>query len=122
LVREKHWSDFKTKNFSFGLAAKIISIYIKTVEVLPTKGLSILSQVAYPPIDSILLKNLNTRHKIKSKTNWSTFKWSDYVQVIEFLQIHYPKVPGWKIEVEWKVSDDEVEDLSLISGNPISST
>lgn len=28
VVNERNWSDFKTKQFSFGLAAKIIAIYI----------------------------------------------------------------------------------------------
>ena len=33
IVQEQAWDDYKLKTFHFGLAAKIISIYIKTVEV-----------------------------------------------------------------------------------------
>lgn len=73
IAHEKNWSDFKTKTFRFGLAAKIISIYIKTVEVLPTKGQSMLSRIAHPPIDSILLRNIDAVKVGKMKTNWSTF-------------------------------------------------
>lgn len=104
LVAGKNWSDFKTKQFKFGLAAKIISIYIKTTEVLPTKGLSLLAQIAHPPIDSILLKNINKTHKLKIKTNWSTFTWLDYEEMIERLFDIYPQPPYWMVESEWNSS------------------
>jgi len=107
LVAEKNWSDYKTTTFRFGVAAKIISIYIKTVEVIPSKGSSILAEVAYPPIDSILLQNLNRKHGLKLKTTWSTFKWPDYEEKINLLNQYYPAIPKWKIEVEWKVSNEE---------------
>lgn len=62
VLSEMKLTDYKTKYFCFGIAAKIISIYIKTVEVIPSKGQTLLSKVAYPPIDSILLKNLNGKY------------------------------------------------------------
>lgn len=107
IVQAQAWSDFKLKTFHFGLAAKIISIYIKTVEVIPTKGLSLLSQIAYPPIDGILLKNLNIKHSLKLKVNWSTFEWEQYSNVIDELNRLYPSIPKWKIEVLWKISNEE---------------
>jgi len=107
LVKEQGLSLFKVNTFHFGLAAKIISIYIKTVEVLPTKGESLLSQIAYPPIDGILLKNLNTKHQLKLKVNWSTFDRGQYVNVIDELNKYYPSIPKWEIEMLWKVSDKE---------------
>ena len=107
IVKTQAWSDFKSKTFHFGLAAKIISIYIKTVEVIPTRGLSLLSQIAHPPIDGILLKNLNTKHSLKLKINWSTFEWDQYSGVIDELNKLYPSIPKWKIEVLWKVSNEE---------------
>ena len=109
LVIEKNWSVFKTENFHFGLAAKIISIYIKTVEVLPKVGTSTLACIAYPPIDGILLKNINKKHHVHLKTNWSTFDWDQYEHVINTLNELYPSVPKWKIETEWCVSVDEEE-------------
>jgi hypothetical protein len=33
------WIKFKMDKFFFGLGAKIISIYVKTVEIIPTRGL-----------------------------------------------------------------------------------
>lgn len=112
-VIDKNWSPFKTKTFHFGLAAKIISIYIKTVEVLPTKGEALLAQIAYPPIDGILLKNINKKHSTKFEVNWSTFSWQQYEKVIDKLQEHYSLIPGWKIEVEWSVSNEEAIEVPL---------
>lgn len=107
LAHDKNWSDFKTKTFKFGLAAKIISIYIKTVEVLPTKGLSLLSRVAHPPIDGILLRSLSSTAVGKMKANWSTFEWPEYESTINRILVEYHSVPGWKMEHCWKVSDEE---------------
>lgn len=89
------------------MAAKIISIYIKTVEVIPTHGLSLLSNIAYPPIGGILLKVLNSKHKLKLKVNWSTFTWEQYADVIDGLNRLYPFIPRWKIEILWKISNEE---------------
>ncbi len=107
LVKQQNWGDYKSDYFCTGLSAKIISTYIKTVEVIPTRGLSLLSEVAYPPIDSILLKNLNKKHDLKLKTNWSKFDWLDYEQKLDMLNLYYPGTPKWKIEVDWKVSNED---------------
>lgn len=107
LVKIQDLLPSKKTYFCTGIAAKIISIYIKTVEVIPTKGSSLLSEIKYPPIDSILLKNLNERHGLKLKTTWSTFKWADYEEKIDLLNHYYPGIPKWQIEVEWKVSNEE---------------
>lgn len=111
-------SEFKKKQFKFGIAAKIICIYIKTVEVLPKSGKSTLSKIAYPPIDSILLKKVNAKYKTGLKTTWSTFNWHDYERAIERILPLFPSDARWKIEVEWKVSDQE--DLSK-TANPFKS-
>lgn len=107
LVADKNWSEFKTKQFKFGLAAKLISVYIKTSEVLPTKGLSALAQVAHPPLDSILLKNISKTYGVKLKTNWSTFNWHDYEEVIDHVFALYPHPPYWMIEAEWNSHKSE---------------
>lgn len=96
-------TNFKKEQFSFGLSAKIISIYIKTVEVLPTGGQSTLSKVAYPPIDGILLRRFNKKHNIKVIKTWSKFCWDEYIGVIDVLMLEYPNIPMWQIEALWKV-------------------
>lgn len=112
IVSAQNWGTFKLTKFKFGLAAKIISIYIKTVEIIPAKGLSLLSNIAYPPIDGILLKNLNSKHQLKLKVNWSTFNWEQYHNVIDELNRLYPFIPKWQIEILWKISNEE-EDIIL---------
>jgi hypothetical protein len=107
VVQKQDWVKFKLDTFKFGLAAKIISIYLKTVEILPTNGTSLLSVIAYPPIDGILLRNLNAKHDLKLKVNWSTFEWEQYVCIIDEINRLYPLIPKWKIEVEWSVSNEE---------------
>ena len=93
--------DFKKNKFCFGLAAKLISIYVKTVEVIPTKGASYLSAIAYPPLDSILLKNIKAHYENDFDTNWSTFDWQKYINWIEFLKTIKQDEPWWKLEAYW---------------------
>ncbi len=97
--------NFKNDNFTFGLAAKIISIYIKTVEVVPSKGESPLSHIAYPPIDSILLKSINTVYGLNLRHQWSTFDWERYEKTMLMIRQLFPDLPMWKIEINWNVGE-----------------
>jgi len=96
-------TDFKRDQFTFGVAAKIISIYIKTAEVLPTCGKSNLSAIAYPPIDGILIRNFNAANNMSLRTAWSKFEWEDYKQVILAIRDRYPGVPMWQVESLWAI-------------------
>ena len=96
--------DFKEGRFSFGLAAKLVSIYIKTVEVIPTNGTSNLSRVAYPPIDNFLLKNIKKYHAINLPLNWSTFTWDTYKKWINELSEIKKDEPWWKLEEYWEIN------------------
>jgi hypothetical protein len=40
----------KLRNISFGIAAKVVSIYVKTAEVMTTDATSRLSEIAFPPL------------------------------------------------------------------------
>jgi len=95
--------NFKVNSFTFGIAAKIISIYIKTVEVIPSKGESQLSTIAYPPIDSILLKAINLNQGLDLTPQWSTLNWEGYEKNIDILLGHYGNIPMWTIEKDWKI-------------------
>jgi hypothetical protein len=103
IVSISDWIKFKKDKFCFGLGAKIISIYIKTVEIIPTRGLSLLSRVAHPPIDSVLLKNINKKYNLNLDTAWSTFSWETYETVIDQVFEKYGSNPKWKIEVDWEL-------------------
>jgi hypothetical protein len=95
--------NFKINNFTFGIAAKIISVYIKTAEVIPTKGESRLSIIAYPPVDSILLKTINLNENLGLTHQWSTLDWKGYEKNIDILIGHYGNIPMWAIEKDWKI-------------------
>lgn len=95
----------KMRKVSFGIAAKILSIYIKTVEVLPSCGKSNLAQVAYPPIDSILLKNIRTNEALSiASTAWSKMNEHAFLRMMDDL-IKFSKDQGyvglWQLEEYW---------------------
>jgi hypothetical protein len=86
---------------SYGRAAKIVSIYIKTAIVIRDSGKSQIAKVAHPPIDSILLKNLDKEKKIGiSKIKWTKMDEVMYVNLISDLR-KIEKGEFWKIERYW---------------------
>jgi hypothetical protein len=88
------------RNISFGIAGKVVSIYVKTAEILPTGGLSPISKVAIPPIDSYLLKGL----QIKTKA-WSTLGKEEYMQLVNKLEEKNEGRPFWTIEYYWNLNN-----------------
>lgn len=86
------------RNISFGIAAKVVSIYVKTCEIIPKAGKSLLSQVAFPPVDSILLKKMGF-----NDIAWSTFNKETYLNVIRVIWQKTQGQPFWKIETNWSV-------------------
>lgn len=87
------------RNISFGIAAKVISIYVKTSEVIASGGLSPISQVAFPPVDSYLLKGL----KIKGVV-WSKLEKGDFINLIGQLEKLNEGKPFWKLEFYWNLN------------------
>ena len=88
---------------TYGRAAKIIAIYIKTAIILPTCGRSNISQIAHPPIDSILLKNA---HKANRKLRLQSIKWTQlnekkYFEVVEQLRT-FDYENFWELERFWQ--------------------
>lgn len=93
----------KQKKVTFGIAAKMLSIYIKTVEVLPTKGSSLISNVAFPPIDRFLLSNLKMKQDLKN-ISWSKMENDEFIQLIEQLKQLTKEEPFWKLEYYWDLN------------------
>lgn len=90
------------KGVSYGRAAKIISIYLKTTLILPLKGQGRLCTYIHPPIDSILLKNISSeRNKRWSSIPWTSLTEEKYWQLIDELRITFKKV-DWTLEEYWK--------------------
>ena len=89
----------------FGIAAKIVSIYIKTVEVLPSSGTSAVSIVAFPPVDSFLLKKLVGETGVEiSNTAWSQMNENDFMEIIDKLKLIMGDEPFWKLEYFWNIN------------------
>jgi hypothetical protein len=94
-------------NASYGRAAKIISIYLKTSVILPNLGKCKRSGIIHPPIDSILLNNLSeaTNNKnIKSKP-WTKLSESDYWALVAEIKA-IPKLFNWTLEEYWQLEDE----------------
>ncbi len=75
---------------TYGRAAKIIAIYIKTIAVIRYSGMGNLSKIAHPPIDRILLTNANKDHRNLGldKINWTQLNEIEYFKLIEKLRVY----------------------------------
>jgi len=89
---------------TYGRAAKIIAIYLKTAQVIRFPE-SNLSRVIHPPIDAILLKRLAKREGLKGKglRNERWTKWEDarYFELIDMLRAWSDPRPFWMLEAHW---------------------
>lgn len=82
---------------SYGRAAKIMALYIKTAIVLPEKGKGGISEFAHPPIDRILLQNLGYK-----STNWTVLDETEYFDLIGELRTRV-EGPFWQLEEYWRL-------------------
>jgi len=73
---------------TYGRAAKIIAVYIKTAIVIRDSGKSILAKIAHPPIDNILLTSLNKTSKNLglSGLRWTLLTEKEYFELIAKLR------------------------------------
>lgn len=90
---------------SYGRAAKIIAIYLKTFVIMDqsisAKGLEFI----HPPVDRVLLQNLhNKRDKTLdlNKYNWTQLNESEYFDLIKKIKTLVPDgKPFWYLEEYW---------------------
>lgn len=108
----KSWEEAKVKGSSYGRAAKLIAVYIKSMIVVQTDGNS-LSNIAHPPFDRILLQNISKdktiHHPNKSdwrETNWTSLDKRAYDKLIADFRQVFEGEPFWAIEKYWVVQDD----------------
>lgn len=104
----------EVEKVTFGRAAKLIAIYLKSVVVLGVGCGSRFSSVAHPPIDSILLSAAAQSPTVVSghKADWARMRWTmldeeSYYRLIEQLRaILAPGEPFWMLEKFWTVTDE----------------
>jgi hypothetical protein len=106
------WERNKVEGRSYGRAAKLVAIYIKSMMVVQDEPNG-LAEVAHPPIDSIILRNISGDKNISHprKAYWKKIRWTlldeeAYKQMItDFRQVCEGK-PFWLIEEYWTIEDD----------------
>ena len=106
--------DRHVRNVTFGRAAKLIAVYLKSMIILGSNPTSRLASVAYPPIDSILLRNLARSQSVDCKRGtrsrapkWSMLSEAQYYDMVEHLRSFLnPEDPFWVIEQYWTVTDE----------------
>lgn len=101
---------------SFGHAAKLLGMYLKSMVVLGPDSETTFARVAHPPIDSILLSGLSSSDEIKcghrhawEKVRWSQLDEAAYYALIEELRscAMAANEPFWKLERFWTVTKTE---------------
>lgn len=106
---KKSLTDQKIKKFEYGRIAKLFAIYIKSMIVNGPGHTSALADVAHPPIDSFLLKELANRKDITDQATkklwrnvtWTTLKDFEYYALIDTLKTLNDAKPFWMLEKYW---------------------
>ncbi len=93
----------KKSNCTYGQAAKIIAIYLKTAVVIPNRGEDNLSRIIHPPIDRILLNKLKLKNANDKTPNWTELDEPEYLKIINDIRNILGDLPMWKIEKYWHV-------------------
>jgi hypothetical protein len=97
--------------FTHGVAAKLINIYLKSVYVCGENHAEPKVRAIHPPIDSVLLDDLYNQNigDLKSewqkarKARWSKLTSNEYEDIIKAVQKVIPPSQGlWKIEEYWQ--------------------
>lgn len=108
----QYWESHKIRGASYGRAAKLVAIYIKSMIVV-RNGQSKLSTVAHPPIDRIVLKNICRDKTINhiNKTGWLKINWTemnkeDYKKLITGFRQLFVGKPFWTIEKYWSITKE----------------
>lgn len=99
----------RVPNTTYGRAAKLIAVYIKSMIVIGPHSRTSLARVAHPPIDRTLLKNIAEAMDVASpctdgvtKKNWTKLEPDEYYELVEQLRRCLPHgQPFWKLEQYW---------------------
>jgi hypothetical protein len=99
---------------SYGRAAKIIAIYLKTTWVIRHHEDDPVSAVIHPPIDRILLQNLAGCKEFSGlsslrKESWTQFTEDQYWKIADLIR-QETKSFNWKLEQFWEPAQAENED------------
>ncbi|HKB45985.1 MAG TPA: hypothetical protein VKC90_16425 [Chitinophagaceae bacterium] len=101
-------SEIKNQKVSFGRAAKIINVYLKTSIVISgcSDNNNLITGLIHPPIDRILLINLIGKHKLSSKYKvaWTEMSEEVYTEIINELRKTFNSL--WQAEEYWNLENE----------------
>jgi len=106
------WKKKNVKGISYGRAAKLIAVYIKSM-ITVKNGNSKLSEVAHPPIDRMILQNISRDKTIKhaNRQYWKAVNWTEldkaqYLNLIRDFRVILKGNPFWHLEQYWPITND----------------
>lgn len=97
--------------FTHGVASKLINLYLKSIFLCGNDIENPKIKAIHPPIDSLLLDELEIQNignqkavwKMAKKAKWSKFTSDEYEQVIKAVQVSTSSDRGlWEIEQYWQ--------------------
>ena len=99
------------KGATFGRAAKLIAVYLKSMVVVGGSHESDLARVAHPPVDRVLLQNMSGSRDIQSphKGYWRGIAWTElgekeyYELIAQLGSCLDDGVSMWLLEKYWTV-------------------
>jgi hypothetical protein len=105
----KHLETANNLGFSYGRAAKLVAVYLKSMIVLSRHSKSSFAKILHPPIDRILLRNLASDEHFDQQfrdhcrgVNWTQLKLGDYFKLIGKLRsLRLHEGGFWRIECYW---------------------
>ena len=106
------WKNKNVNGSSYGRAAKLIAVYIKSMTIV-RNGQSSLSEAAHPPIDRMILHNISKDKAIThpNRLKWKAVNWTE-LEKIEYLNLinDFRKVfhgkPFWHLEQYWPITNE----------------
>jgi len=95
------------KTITHGVAAKLVNVYLKLRMVCAGFENDTRVAVLHPPIDSVLLGELQKQNvggfgTQWTETAWSKFDYKQYQRIINMIRQAIPGLPMWMIEQCWK--------------------
>lgn len=106
----KHLSSVEVSDATYGRAAKLVAVYLKSMVVLPDLS-SEEAFYVHPPIDRILLQNIakdpevdSGRSQMLRSTSWTKLSETDYFDLVSVLSDINGDRPFWKLEEYWDVT------------------
>ena len=92
--------SLQSQNCTYGIAAKIIAIYLKTALILYNNGQNCGS--IHPPLDRILITNFIKCNNIKEYTYkpWTKLNYNDYWELIALIEKYNSNI-DWRLEHYW---------------------